>query len=190
MSLVRHLGPALREVGAARLGLLFGLVPATFFGAQAGFVAATLDIAQGGWAGQLAGSLTGQDSATLGLLGAHSRFVWAALAVLFPVLMATAAAASLIVLARLPRPFKALILLAAAALAALTFLGFWLPGAGRLAGCLAAPCGPDCATTSGQGLFLIIPYMGGIFCGLYESGFVAAFLGFFSLAGPLQSAAA
>ncbi len=188
MSLVRQLGPALREVGAARLGLLFGLVPATFLGAQAGFLAATLDLAQGGWAEQLAGSLGGEDSATRGLLGGHSRFVWAALAVLFPVLMATAAAAGLIVLARLPRPYKAPALVAAAALAALTFLGFWLTGAGRLAGCLATPCGPACATTSGEQLFLIIPYMGRIFCSLYDSGFVAVFLGFFTLAGPLQSA--
>ncbi len=188
MTLAHQLSPALREVGAARLGLLFGLVPATFFGAQAGFLIATLDIAQGGWAGQLAEWLGDQDSATRGLLGGHSRFVWAALAVLFPVLMVTAAAASLIVLARLPRPFKAPALVVAAALAALAFLGFWLPGAGRLAGCFAAPCGPDCATTSGEGLFLIIPYMGGIFCGLYDSGFVAVFLGFFTVAGPLQSA--
>ena len=188
MSLVRHLGPALREVGAARLGLLLGLVPATFFAAQAGFVAATLDIAQGGWAGQLAAWLGGLEAATRGLLGTQSRFVWAALAVLFPVLMVTAGAAALIVLARLPRPFRAPGLAAALALAALAFLGFWLPGSGPLAGCLAAPCGPDCATTSGEGLFLIIPYMGGIFCGLYERGFVAVFLGFFSLAGPVQGA--
>ena len=173
---------------AATLALLFVLVPTTFIAAQVGFAYATLDIARGGWAAQLAGYVNDIDPTTRPVLGAHSRFVWSALAVLFPVLMVTAGATSLIVLARLPRPFKAPVVAMSMALSILIGVAFWLPGAAQLSGCITQPCGTACATKSGEGLFLIIPYMGGIFCGLYQTGFVSAFLGFFSIAGPIQVA--
>jgi len=151
------------------------------------FSYATDNIRDGGWALLLVDHLASLDSDTLNLLGARSRFVWSALTVLFALTMVSASAFSLAVLARRAVAFRTPILGAIVLFSVVLGVAAWVLGPAQFSGCAFDPCGETCATKSTGRPFLIIPYMGAIFCRIYEPTFVAFFWGFFTVAGAIQT---
>ena len=173
---------------ALRLAVILFLVPLAYIAAFVAFSYATADITDGRWAARMTEYLQTLDPDTLGLLGAHSRFVWSGLAVLFPLIMISAGGFALVVIARQAAPFRTAAVGAFVILAVAVAAVAWTLGPRQLSSCLLVPCGSGCVTESTGELFLIIPYMAGVFCGIYGESFVSFFLGFFSLAGPVQIA--
>jgi hypothetical protein len=127
------------------------------------------------------------DSRTLNLLGARSRFIWSALTVLFALTMVSAGAFSLVVLARRAVAYRTPILGAIVLFSIVLGVAAWVLGPSQFWGCAFDPCGETCATKSTGRPFLIIPYMGAIFCRIYEPSFVAFFWDFFTVAGAIQA---
>lgn len=180
-------GPVAAPAQALPLALLLILVPLVYIGSFIAFSYGTLDLLDGRWAVQLIGHLEGLDRTLAGLLGARSRLVWAALTLLFLLAMTAATGVGLLVLARRAGRHRWPVLGASVAIATIFGLVFWFLAQRQFAGCLFEVCGPTCAATSSGSPFLIIPYMGGVFCRLYDPAFVGFFWAFFGIAVPLQA---
>jgi hypothetical protein len=170
-----------------QLAILLVLVPVTYIGSFVVFSYATDNIRDGGWALVLVDHLARFDSGMLNLLGARSRFVWSALTVLFALTMVSAGAFSLVVLARRAVAHKTPILVAIVLFSVALGVAAWVVGPSQFWGCAFDPCGEACATKSTGKPFLIIPYMGAIFCRIYEPSFLAFFWRFFTVAGAVQT---
>ena len=160
---------------ALPLAVLLAVVPIVYIGSFGVFSYATADLRDGAWALLIVDFLGESDDAIRGLLGARSRLVWSALTVLFALAMVFTTVFSLLILARgltVLRPW----FLAGVVLAAILFaVGMWNLGPSQIAGCITDPCGHRCATQSTGRPFLIIPYMGGLLCKIYEPLFVSYF---------------
>ena len=181
------MGIAARPAVVLRLAVLLLVVPVAYIGSFVVFSYATLDIRDGRWASLIIEHLARLDQDSLGLLGARSRFVWSALTVVFALTMLTATAFSLAVLARRAGALWAPVLGALLLVSISVGVGAWFLGPSQFAGCVASPCSEACATKSTGAPFLIIPYMGAVFCRTYDLAFVSFFWRFFSVAGALQT---
>ena len=171
---------------AFHLGILVGLAPIQYIGAFVVFYYGTLDISDGRWVKLIVDYLGTINPDLLSLLGVRSRLVWSALAVLYALIMASAGAYSLVVLARRAGPFRAPVVGAFALVSIAVGVATWVLGPSQFSACAGDPCGAGCATKSTGIPFSIIPYMGAVFCRIYEPSFVSFFWSFYTVALPVQ----
>jgi hypothetical protein len=169
--------------------ILLILLPVYYLGANVAFSYATMDLREGHWVSLIIDHLRPDDRGEpLDLLGARSRLIWSALAMLYLLVMVSTGAFSLIVLvSRAGRYWKPMVG-ALAVLAIGVGAGAWW-GVAQSSGCVVDPCGEGCPTTSDGIFFSVVPYMGEVFCRIrYERSFVTWFQGFYAVTVPCHQA--
>jgi hypothetical protein len=164
------------------------VAPLYFIGAFVVYSYATVALEDGAWASLIVDFLEPVDCDIRRLLGARSKFVWSGLAMLYVPMMVFTSAFSLTIIARRAGPYSkpvvgALVILASALGVAVLFLG-----AGQWSAGFVDACGEGCAPPSTGFPFSVVPYMGDIFCHIYEPPFVAFFRRFLAVAGPVHIA--
>lgn len=170
------------------LAILVIVTPLYFLATFVAFSYATADLVNGRWAAMLVAFVQSTDRDVLNLLGSRSKFVWSGLAVIYVLLMAFTAAFSLFVVARRAGPYRRSVLCTLVG-AAITFgVVIWFLEASQLAGCFANACGGGCPTSSTGAPFSLVPYMGGVFCRIYDPSFVSFFRIFIALSAPFHFA--
>lgn len=168
------------------LAILFVVTPVFFFVTLVAFSYATADLVNGVWAVQLIAFVQAGEHEATNLLGSRNRFVWSALAVIYVPTMLFTSAYSLFVVGRrsglLAGPVVGALVIAAIVLGTLV----WFAQASQLAGCFADACGAQCPTGSSGAPFSLVPYLGAVFCSIYEPSFVGFFRTFIALTAPLH----
>ena len=168
------------------MAILIVGAPAFFIGAFVVYTYATVDLEDGRWVNLIIGFVESANRELPHLLGARSRFVWLGLVMLYVPLMAFASAFSLAVIARWGHGTAfaggfAIVVMAAG-------VAVWLLGASQFSGCFADACGEGCRPKSTGFPFSVVPYLGDVFCRIYDPSFVAFFRRFFVVMGPAHLA--
>lgn len=150
---------------------------------------ATFDLEDGAWASLIVDFVEPVDCDLRHLLGARSKFVWSGLAMLYVPMVVLTSTFSLVVIARRAGLYKkpvvgAFVIFASAVGAAVWFLG----ADPSTTGYFVDACGKGCAKESTGFPFSVVPYLGNVFCHIYEPPFVVFFRRFIALVAPIHIA--
>lgn len=106
---------------------------------------------------------------------------------LYVPMMLFTSAFSLVVIARRAGPYRTQVVSVFVIFAVAVGVAVWFLTVRQFSGCFVDPC-EGCATQSAGFPFSVVPYMGNVFCHIYERPFVRLFRTFFAGMGPVHIA--